>query len=696
MSGRCRRAPAEHSSPLRHGDANVGVDGFAVLISSRPDAVTACGLAKPARLAAPVLLARKRTNRHFIVAIVAAALLTTVFGLWVTFRFGGITLTERIDDIGEAFVAFAAAIACLAAARRRVGRSRQAWLLMAGSAFVWSAGEGVWSYYEVGLGQQVPFPSLADAGFLGAVPLAVAGVLLFTAGTPRFITRLAVILDGLIIAGSLLAVSWTTILETISSAGSGGPVAQAISLAYPISDVVILTMLLLLLAGRVPGPDRLSLLLLAGGLLANLLADSGFAYLTTVNSYGPAQPIDTGWVAGYFLIAVAAFRAWQIPVGLPRQSERLHGGWRLLLLYVPLAAAVIASIADRLVTGSVDDFLFFDLVIVAVFVVTRQFIMLADNAALNHKLQEQTTALLKREEHLRSLVAHSSDVATLADSYGVIRFQSTSVQRIFAYAPGELVGTRLVDLAFVSDRPAVLNCLSDALKASAHPASLTCRLRHKLGTWTHSELTITNLLYLPSVEGLVINIRDVSDRKELEDKVTHQAGHDPLTNLANRSAFRIALEQAVRATEPTRRVSVLMVDVNDFKGVNSALGSEVGDQLLAAVGGRLEQLVPPDAVLARLRSDEFAILLLDSAFGAADDLAEGIVAQFAAPFRAGPMDVSLRVSVGGAGLVSGEGTATDLMRNSDLALRAAKEKGKARYQRYEPGMRTQRITSDAA
>ncbi|MEA2635276.1 MAG: hypothetical protein QOH92_2043 [Chloroflexota bacterium] len=640
-----------------------------------------------------MLLARKRANRHFVGAIVAIALLTVAFGLWVTFRFGGISLTERIDDIGEALVAFVAAIACAAAARRRVGRSRQAWLLMAGSAFVWSAGEVVWSYYEVGLGRQVPFPSLADAGYLGAVPLAVAGVLLFTAGTPRVVTRLAVILDGLIIAGSLLALSWTTILETISRAGGDGLMAQAISLAYPISDVVILTMLLLLLAGRVPGPDRASLFLLAGGLLANLLADSGFAYLTTVNSYGPAQPIDTGWVAGYFLIALAGFRAWQIPVGLPRQSEQLQSGWRLLLLYVPMAAAVIASIADRLVTGSVDDFLFFDLVIVAVLVVSRQFIMLADNAALNHKLQEQTAALLKREEHLRSLVAHSSDVATLADSYGIIRFQSTSVQRIFAYAPGELVGTRLVDLAFVSDRPALLSCLSDALKASAHPASVNCRLRHKLGTWTHSEVTITNLLYLPSVEGLVVNIRDVSDRKQLEDKVSHQAGHDPLTNLANRSSFRIALEQAVAATGPNQRVSVLMVDVNDFKAVNAALGSEVGDQMLAAVGARLEQLVSPEAVVARLRSDEFAILLPGSAFGEVDDLAERIVVQFAAPFRAGQTDVPLPVSVGGAGLVSGEGTASDLMRNADLALRAAKGKGKARYQRYEPGMRTQRIAA---
>ena len=643
-----------------------------------------------------MLLARKQANRYFVVAIVGAALLTGAFGLWVTFRFGGVTLSERIDDIGEAFAAFVAAIACVAAARRRVGRSRGAWLLMAGSAFVWSAGEAVWSYYEIGLGKQVPFPSLADAGFLGAVPLAVAGVLLFRAGTPRTLTRLAAVLDGSIIAGSLLAVSWTTILKTISSGGGGSPIAQAISLAYPISDVVILTMLLLLLASRVPGPDRLGLFLLGGGLLANLLADSGFAYLTTVNSYGPAQPIDTGWVAGYFLISLAAFRAWQMPVGIPRQTEQLQTGRRLLLLYVPMAAAVIASIADRLATGSVDDFLFFDLVIVAVLVVTRQFIMLADNARLNHSLEEQTAALQKREEQLRSLVAHSSDVATLADGYGVIRFQSTSVQRIFAYAPGELVGTRLVDLAFVSDRPALLSCLSDALKASAHPASVTCRLRHKLGTWTHCELTITNLLYLPSVEGLVINIRDVSDRKQLEEKVTHQAGHDPLTNLANRSTFRLALEQAVRATEPKQRVCVLMVDVDDFKTVNVALGSEVGDQLLAAVGARLEQLVSPDAVLARLRSDEFAILLPNADFADADDLAERVVVHFAAPFRDGQTEVALPVSVGGARLLSGEGTASDLMRNADLALHVAKARGKARYQRYEPAMRIHHFPAEAA
>ena len=643
-----------------------------------------------------LLLARKRTNRQFAAAAAIALILMAAFGLWVTFRFGGTVVAERIDDVGEAVAALLAAVACGAAASRHGGRTRLAWLLMSASAFAWSIGEAVWSYYELGLGQQVPFPSLADAGFLGAVPLAVAGIVLFSPARRRAVVRLAAVLDGLIIAGSLLAVSWATILETIYNHSADSVFAQAISLAYPISDVVILTMLLLLLAGRIRARDRLRLALLAGGLLVNLLADSGFAYLTTVNTYGPAQPIDTGWVAGYLLIAVAGFRGWLIPVDPPQPKEQAPGLWQLFLPYIPMTAAVVASSIDALLTRAIDNFLFYDLVTVVMLVVIRQFMMFLDNTTLNDRLQEQTAALQRREEHLRSLVEHSSDAATLADGYGVIRFQSASVQRLFAFAPGELVGTRLVDLAHTTDRPALLNCLSDALKASAHPTSVACRLRHKLGTWTYCEVTVTNLLYLPSVEGLVVNIRDISDRKELEEKVSHQADHDPLTNLANRSAFRHALEQAIEHLEPGRSISVLIVDVDDFKSVNETLGSEVGDQLLTAVADRLEQIIPADALAARLRSDEFAVLLLNTTILDATPLAQSIIERFAGPFRAGETEIVMRVSVGGAELVDGEETAGDLLRNADLALRTAKAKGRARYQRYWPVMRIQGNVPDAA
>lgn len=618
------------------------------------------------------------------------------FGAWITLRWGGVSLTEGIDDIGEAAVAFLAAGVCGLAARRHQGRIRVAWILIGVSAFLWAAGEAVWSFYEVGLRQQVPYPSLADAGYLGAMPFAVAGILLFAAANRRTISRLAGVLDGAVIAGSLLVVSWGTILGTVYHAGSDSLTSQLIGLAYPVSDVVVLTMVLLLV-GRVHRSAQLPLSLLAAGLLANLLADSGFAYLTTVNTYGPAQPIDIGWVAGYMLIALAALRAAQLPITRSSASDVLARRWRQFLPYIPVAAAAAVTVGSNLVTGSIEPFLFWGLMVVALFVVMRQFIMLTDNMALNRKLEVQAAGLREREEHLRSLVDHSSDVVTVTDREGIIRFQSTSAERIFAYSPAELVGHRLLDLVHPGDRGNLQAQLDQVLKASAHPTSVDCRLRHKLGSWSPCEITITNLLYLPSVQGLVLNIRDVTERTELEEKVSHSAVHDALTNLANEPAFRVHLDLALSNLILGRGVSVLFLDIDDFKAINETFGHKVGDQILTGVGARLEQIVRPGDVVARLRSDEFAILLRNMPnAGVAASVGARILEQFQAPFRVDRQDVGVAVSIGAAGLLSGTETADELLRNADLALQVAKTTGKGRYQRYEPTMRTGGIPTAVA
>src|SRR5437773_9082907 len=152
--------------------------------------------------------------------------------------------------------------------------------------------EGIWSYIEVIRGQQVPFPSLADAGYLAAVPLVVAGIAVFP-GRHRIASRAAFLLDGAIIAGALLIISWSTVLGMLYRAGSGDILSIVLGLAYPVSDIAI-AVTALLLVSRTARSVRLPLLLVAAGLSANLLSDSAFAYLTTAQSYGPAQLIDTG------------------------------------------------------------------------------------------------------------------------------------------------------------------------------------------------------------------------------------------------------------------------------------------------------------------------------------------------------------------------------------------------------------------
>jgi len=196
------------------------------------------------------------SNRRLLIMLAGWATVSLFFAAWLAFSWGGIKTTQRFDDIGEFVIAFIAAGAGAYAASRHRHRTRIAWTLISISAFCWGLGEVAWSYYELLLGRQVPFPSLADVGYLLAVPFAVAGVLSFPSAPSRVTSMARTVLDGLLIAGSLLIISWATVLGTVYRSGSASVVAQLISLAYPASDIVIATMIIIL-ATRTP---RLSLI----------------------------------------------------------------------------------------------------------------------------------------------------------------------------------------------------------------------------------------------------------------------------------------------------------------------------------------------------------------------------------------------------------------------------------------------------
>src|SRR5437867_10901139 len=331
------------------------------------------------------------SNRRLLIVLIGWAVFSVFFAAWLAFSWGGAATTQWLDDIGESVVAFIAAAACFLAALRHHGRTRTAWTLIGVSAFCWGAGEVVWSYYELLLGQQGPFPSLADLGYLLAVPLAIAGVLYFPSAPTRAASLARAILDGLLIAGSLLVISWSTVLGAVYRSSSGDLLSQLIGLAYPAGDVVIGTMLVIL-AARAPRSARLPLYLLAGGLLANLLADSGFAYLTTTSQYGVGAVIDVGCAAGSLLIAIAALRAASTPALLAKQSGP-PGRVGLLLPYLPVASAAVVAAIEEARPGDLDPVIFWSLLIVIALVVIRQFLTLKDNLALNRELEANAAAL---------------------------------------------------------------------------------------------------------------------------------------------------------------------------------------------------------------------------------------------------------------------------------------------------------------
>ena len=210
-----------------------------------------------------------------------------------------------ISNGGQLLAAVLASAGCAIASIRSTGQRRQAWRWLSAGTGFWAAGQAVWSFYEVVQGREVPFPSLADLGFL-AFPL-VGGVgLLIWSGSQghRALARGRDLMDGAIIAVSLLVLSWVTVMAPIVEASGGFGYPLLLSLAYPLGDVVLGTLVLIILFRS--GSERMTLALLALGLGGFALADSVFLYLTSSGTYSSADLVSSsGWVFGFLFVAAA-------------------------------------------------------------------------------------------------------------------------------------------------------------------------------------------------------------------------------------------------------------------------------------------------------------------------------------------------------------------------------------------------------
>jgi len=218
----------------------------------------------------------------------------TVVGFWLWQRWGGSFATRAVDDISSLSGILFAALCSAWAARSARGRVRHGWRAMTAGLLGWAIGEVIWSYYELVLGyEQSPYPSLADAFYLMyPVGAGVAVVLLSTSNTGR--SRIRLVLDGLIVAASLFVVSWISVIENVFRAGGESHLALAVSLAYPVADVVII---IIAWASAVVA-YRPSMGLLVAGLIIVALSDSVFSGLAAVNDYYTGNLIDLGWFAG--------------------------------------------------------------------------------------------------------------------------------------------------------------------------------------------------------------------------------------------------------------------------------------------------------------------------------------------------------------------------------------------------------------
>ena len=517
-----------------------------------------------------------------------------------------------------------------------------------------------------------------------AACLLVAGMLRLPAPTEDRSSLLRTALDA-VTAGSAFAVLAGALVELPTTSPAA---LSRLGAAVPTLAFVALGTAALLTLGRARrggGLGLVSLTLVSVG----VLGIAAFDVLRVLSGTGSVTVARSGLTLCLLALARGALAA--TPESESPAAARRREHVAVLTPLVPLVGAG-AVLLGSLVFGSPLSLVTLTFAVVLGTALTTAAVLtrlesLRMARSLDELVFERTMTLGTREKWFRSLVQNSSDVITVVDPRGVVRYQTPSVRRILGHDPALLVGTRITGLLRPADGRRLEAALASAAREPGRPLALEFPIWHKQGRWCDTETTITSLVHDADIRGLVLNTRDVSERRRLQAQLTQQAYSDPLTGLANRALFRSRVEETLDRAEAPGGVAVLFLDLDGFKAVNDAHGHHVGDELLGIVGKRLLHCVRPGDLVARLGGDEFGVLVTaQDAEEGAIWVAERIRRSLAAPFVLEGRELLLGVSTGIALDDRGVESADQLLRNADLAMYRAKSRPDLGFVRFEARM----------
>ena len=453
--------------------------------------------------------ARAAEWRRFGLLASLASIASAVFIIWLLFGIGGSRLTIAVDDLGEGVAAAVAAISCALAAWRSLGRARLAWTLIAVSAASWTVGEIIWSVYEVGMGLTVPYPSAADLAYLLAIPVAIAGVLAFNYAPSRFTTRGEAVLAGSIVALSLLFVGWASGLGNVYASSSASLSGLAVALAYPVGDIIVITVLVTVIR-RAPRSQIGTMLLLIGGLAANAVADSTYAYLTANGTYDlSVSVLDAGWFVGYLLIALAPW--WPSPSAEKQKEEGPIELWQMALPWVAVLVAALVAIRLATTDQGLDRLLSVLAGAIGLLLVCSQILshrdaldLLRGSSGAEGDLRDRTALLNEVLGKLRGEVANSATTLAAAARELVSATSDQTAAATESSVSMELLSRSAASIVDTNERVAIKR---DQTRENMELAQIDLR--------ASGERTIALAARVTQVEGILDTINDIADQTNL-------------------------------------------------------------------------------------------------------------------------------------------------------------------------------------
>jgi diguanylate cyclase (GGDEF)-like protein/PAS domain S-box-containing protein len=486
-------------------------------------------------------------------------------------------------------------------------------------------------------------------------------------------------LDAASIGVAAFIVMSSTIRTMVAERSDGNTLMWISQVFEPIVGVALVLMSVRLLIGeRRPHP---AFVLLVAGYLVQTGINS-LASLSDTYDIGGAE--DSLWLVAYALIGAALLHPER--TSAPNRAPTAAVRTEIRQVLTTQAAVVVALIGviGSSVVGRVPADLLFTWV-------AGGLAMLVFNRLRIHGLLKSVgeATLTEQQKVLAALVENSDDVIGRADPDGTVRFVSSSAARLTGMPPEWWIGRNFMDaLGAVVENPAPLLERLDGIgrgQALEWQGEVRSKANNNVATL---HITIVNHTDSPEIHGWVIAVRDVTDSSRLTEELRHQALHDSLTGLPNRAllADRIAhaLQRATRNPGPP--LTLLLVDLDDFKAVNDSLGHDHGDQLLHVVGERLLTSVRPGDTVARLGGDEFAILLEATGEDEAVTIARRIIETLSLPLVLPGATLAVRASIGVVCTDGPSTTAGELLRAADIAMYRSKREGKGRVTTFHGSM----------
>ncbi|WP_109031201.1 aminotransferase class I/II-fold pyridoxal phosphate-dependent enzyme [Streptomyces rubrogriseus] len=690
------------------------------------------------------------------------------------------------------------------------------WWVLATGLLAFIAGDTYYNVLEEYFQASNPFPSPADAIYLVTYPLFALG--LWGLERQRHAGRdLPSMLDALTLTAGLALPVWVYLVRPLTEVEGLTWQQRAISIAYPLGDVLVLALLVrLLLPGPVGGSNRAVRWLVAG--TATLLGfDIAYGILQLNATWQAGTLLDIGWIAFYTSWGLAALHPSmaEVTASKPGRQSPLPPNHRLavlavvtliapaILLYEGLAgathdapaiavfsallfllviirlwgmvvaheraltrerallgagASLVAAVRPRQVIGACETAVAglmgpsvpHRTLLLPPEDVTRQqapqhtrlshpadlgpgvadelagqadvlvcpmthpdrpkgenagallvagpverlletwasLEILASHAglAMQRVLLRQEVIRRQSEAYFRTLVRNASDVILIVDDDDRVRYSSPSAESVFGTV--DLVGSPLPRLLDARDRSRA----SEELRAVRDSGARNTRGHWRVGGETDGvevEVRCSDFRDEPTVAGLVVTLRDVTEQRRLEHELTQRAFHDPLTGLPNRTLLLERVERALlRGRREAALTCLLFIDLDDFKLVNDTLGHVAGDRLLVDVGQRLARTLRRTDTAARIGGDEFAVLMEDARQPLdAELLAAQIIQTLSRPFTFAGEPVPVSASVGVATARDSDDV-QELLRHADLALYAAKSAGKRQWRRFRRRLHT--------